>query len=163
INKRIIEHAARQKGVEVAAAEVQAALKADAAQLGVDVRTFAEQLLKRYQKSLYEWQEDVIRPRLMMEKMCRSRGTVTPEGLAKAYEAYYGEKVDCKIIMWPSAEKHIVLHKVWPQIRSSEQEFDHYARIQVSPSLAAAGGHVKPLGRNTTGDDNLEKVVFNLK
>src|SRR5262249_58828595 len=32
INKRIIEHAARQKGVEVAAAEVQAALKADAAQ-----------------------------------------------------------------------------------------------------------------------------------
>jgi hypothetical protein len=162
INKRIIEQAARQKGVEVTAAEVNAALAADAQQFQVSPREFEKQVLKRYQKSLYEWKEDVIRPRLMMEKMCRARVVVSREDVVKAYEAHFGEKVDCKIIMWPREEKNTVLHKVWPLLRNEEQ-FDHYARSQVSPSLASVGGHVKPLGHHTTGDEKLEKTLFNLK
>ena len=163
INKRIIEQAARQKGVEVTAAEVNVALAADAAGFQVSQRDFEKQILKRYQKSLYEWKEDVIRPRLMMEKMCRARVVVSREDIVKAYEAYFGEKVDCKLIMWPKEEKNAVLNKIWPVIRNSEEQFDHYARIQASPSLAAVGGHVKPLGHNTTGDERLEKTIFNLK
>jgi len=108
-------------------------------------------------------EEDVIRPRLIMEKMCRSRVAVTREDLAEAFDAKYGEKVDCKIIMWPKAEKKLVLDQVWPRIRNSEQEFDHFARLQASPSLAAVGGHIKPIGHHTTGEERLEKVVFSLR
>jgi hypothetical protein len=164
INKRIIEHTARQKGVEISAAEVDAALVADYTQLGLrSPREFEDHLLKRYQKTIYEWKEDVIKPRLMMEKMCRSRVTVSREDVAQAYEAYFGEKVECKIIMWPKEEEHHVLHTIWPKIHNNEEEFDRAARMQASPSLAAAGGLVKPLGHNTTGDPALEKVLFSLR
>ena len=95
--------------------------------------------------------------------MCRDRVTVSREDVAQAYEAYYGERVDCKIIMWPKEEKHTVLHNIWPRIRNSDQEFDHYARLQVSSSLASVGGHVKPIGHNTVGNDNLEKAIFSLR
>jgi hypothetical protein len=162
INKRIIEHAAKQRGVEVAPAEITAALSADAAQLGVSPKEFVNQILKRYNKSLLEWQEDVLKPRLLMEKMCRARVSVTREDLAQAYEAHFGEKVDCKIIMWPKSEEKAVM-KNWPKIRASNEEFDHFARLQASPSLAAVGGHVKALGHHTTGSERLEKVLFGLR
>src|SRR5947208_8627287 len=109
INKRIIDHVAHQRGLDVTPTEINASLQADAAALGVTAKEFTDQILKRYGKTLYEWKEDVIRPRLIMEKMCRSRVAVTREVLVAAFEAKYGEKVDCKIIMWPKAEKKIVL------------------------------------------------------
>ena len=163
INKRIIEHAARMKGIDVTDAEVEASVKADAQQLGVSVSDFSNQVLRRYQKTIYEWKEDVTRPRLIMEKMCRARVTVTGEDLAQAFEAYFGEKVDCKMIMWPHEEKKVVTHKIWPKIRNDEKEFDSAARMQASPSLAAVGGHIKPLGRHCTGNPHIEKTLFNLK
>lgn len=163
INKRIIEHAAKLKGIEITAAEVEAALAADLAGLGVSKSEFVSRILKAYGKTLYEWKEDVIRPKLMMTRLCRGRVTVSNEDLVNAFQAHYGEKVDCKIIMYPAADKHNVLHKIWPKIRNDEKEFDHYARTQPSPSLASVGGHIKPIGRNTTGDPKLEKVIFSLR
>src|SRR5438132_1471201 len=128
INKRIIDHIAHQRGLNVTATEINASLQADAAALGVTAKEFTDQILKRYNKTLYEWKEDVIRPRLIMEKMCRARVAVTQQDIAEAYDAKYGEKVDCRIIMWPKGEKRNVLNQIWPRIRTSEQEFDNAAR-----------------------------------
>ena len=163
INKRIIDHVAKARGIDVTMAEMDASMQGDAASLGVSKAEFRDQILKRYGKSEYEWKEDVIRPRLIMEKMCRSRVAVTREDLTQAFEAKYGEKVDCKIIMWPMSEKKNVINQIWPQIHNSEAQFDHYARLQASPSLAAVGGHIKPIGRHTTGDEKLEQVAFRLQ
>src|SRR5262249_11916897 len=149
INKRIIEHAARQRGIDVTEGETEAAFYGDAAALGLSSAEFKRAILQRYGKSLFEWKEDVIKPRLLMEKMCRARVTVTNEDLVQAFEAYYGEKVDCKMIIWPKnpqSEKNLM--KIWPKLRDDEKEFDSYARLQPSASLAAVGGHVKPLGRH---------------
>ncbi len=163
INKLIIEHAARKNGIDVTEAEITGQLNANARELGIDTKDFINSLLKRYGKTLFEWREDVIKPRLMLEKMCRSRVSVTREDLAMAYEAMYGEKVDCRMIMWPHSEKKQVLDHIWPMIRNDEKEFDNAARLQASPSLAATGGHVKPIGRHTTGNPVLEQVIFSLK
>jgi hypothetical protein len=163
INKRIIEHAARQRGIVITEAEVDAALSAYAKDVGLQMKDLVAAILKRYGKSIYEWREDVIKPRLMLEKMCRAHVSVTREDIALAWEALYGEKVDCKMIMWPKDEYNAVLNKIWPEIRESEKEFDHYARLQASPSLAAVGGHIKPIGRNTTGNKHVEDVLFNLR
>lgn len=163
INRRIIEHAASAKGLDLTEAEVNAAIAVDAAQLNVSVKEFDRLILKRYQKTLFEWKEDVVKPRLLLEKLSKGRVTVTREDLAMAFEAYYGEKVQCKMIMWPRDQEKIVHNQIWPSIRNDEKEFDHQARIQPSPSLAATGGEVKPIGRNTIGDAKLEKVLFELR
>lgn len=51
----------------------------------------------------------------------------------------------------------------YPRLRDSEDEFNKAAKNQKSSSLAATAGKIRPLGRNTTGNDELEKAAFQLQ
>jgi parvulin-like peptidyl-prolyl isomerase len=162
INKRIIEHFAKQKGIEVTAAEVEAALEDDTKGFGVSRMEFVNKLLKQRHMTLYEYKEDVIRLGLLMSRMCRERVKVTEEEIKKGFEAYYGEKVECRMILWPLAEKNIAF-KMYAELRDSEEAFDKAAKAQADSRLAAAGGRLPPFGRNTTGNPELEKAAFKLQ
>jgi hypothetical protein len=163
VNKRIIEHECRQKGITCTAAEVEAGLEEDLRGINVNRKEFVERVLKHYNKTLYEWKEDVIRPRILMTKVCRDRVQVTEDDVRKAFEAYYGEKIDCRIILFPAGEERKVLHEIYAKIRESEAEFDRYASQQASPTLAASGGKIKPIGRHTTGNEEMERAAFALQ
>lgn len=162
VNKKIIDLCCKEKGVEVTAAEVDAALAEDVKGMGVDVSAFVNQVLKHYHKTLYEWKEDVIRPRLALSKLCRDRVKITDEDVRDAFEAHYGEKVDCRLILFPKGEVRQAL-TVHAKVRDSDEEFNRFARQQASPSLAATGGQVRPIGRHTTGNEQLEKEAFSLR
>src|SRR5437899_2036092 len=138
VNKRIIEHACQQKGIEVTSAEVEADLAETLKGLAVNGQAvtrndFVSKVLKPYNKTLYEWKEDVIKPRLLLTKLCRDRVQATEEDLRLAYEAYYGEHVECRLIMWPVKEESHVLNTVYAKIRDSEEEFERGAKQQPSP------------------------------
>ncbi len=163
INRRIIEIACQQTGVEVTAAEVEAELATMLAGLNSTPEKFERTMLKPYHKTLYEWKEDAVRPRLLLTKLTRQRVQVTEEELQMAFEAHYGEKIDCRIIMWPKQETEKVMATIYPKIRDSEHEFDLAASHQASATLAAKGGQVEPFGRHSTGNDALENAAFSLR
>jgi hypothetical protein len=77
VNKRIIEHVCQEKGVEVTPAEIEADLAETVKGLAVNRHDFINQILKNYQLTLYEWKEDVIKPNLLLTKLCRGRVQVT--------------------------------------------------------------------------------------
>jgi hypothetical protein len=162
VNKRIIDRACQEKGIDVTEAEIDSVLVDDLKSLNMDKKQFVDNLLKKYHKSLYEWREDVIRPKLQMKKLAQDRVTVTADDLAKAYEAYYGERVRCQMIMWPKSEMQIAL-KVWDSLRKDPKEFDKLARTQASAPLARVGGQLDPIARHTTGDESLEQMIFSLE
>jgi parvulin-like peptidyl-prolyl isomerase len=163
VNKLIIEDACKKKGIEVTAAEVDASFKQDLAGMGaITEKEFVTKVLRRYQKSLYEWKEDVIRPRLLMGKLCASRVKVTDEDLRHAFEAYYGESVKCQLIMFPTSERAHVL-EMYAKLRDDPAAFDTQAKQQASSQLAATDGVIKPFFRHTTGNENLEKEAFSMK
>lgn len=165
VNKRIIDRACRENGIEVSEAEIQAVFAEDLQGMGnLPPEMFVEKVLKQYHKTLYEWKEDVLRPKIALTKLCQKldRIHVTEQDLQMAFDAYYGEKVECRMIMWPKAEKGRVLNDIYGKIRDSDKEFEEAARHQASPQLAAQGGKLPPIGRHTTGDENLEKAVFAL-
>jgi hypothetical protein len=91
VNKRIIEHVCQQKGIEVTSAEVEADLAETLKGLAVNRSDFVSKVLKPYNKSLYEWKEDVIKPRLLLTKLCRDRVQATEEDLRNAFASYHGE------------------------------------------------------------------------
>src|SRR5438132_10162269 len=62
INRRIIEMACQQKGVDVTAAEVEAEFASMLAGLNLTPARFESTMLKPYHKTLYEWKEDAFRP-----------------------------------------------------------------------------------------------------
>lgn len=163
VNRRIIEHACTQQNVVVTAEEVEAALQQDLKELGVNKTDFVNVVLKNYGKSLYEWEQDVIRPRLLLGKLCRDRIEVTEEDLHKMFDHLYGEKVSCRLIMW-SVGRERDAQRVYGEIRESEEAFAREARNQEDPNLAAAGGQIAPIARHSLGTSNLlEQEAFQLQ
>src|SRR5262249_19161332 len=104
----------------------------------------------------------VIRPKLQLTKLCRNRVQVTDKDYQDAFDAYYGEKIECRMILFPKGEEKQAMN-TWSEIRKSDESFDRYAKQQASPSLAATGGRIRPIGRHTTGNDELEKEAFTLQ
>jgi hypothetical protein len=165
VNKRIIEEACKREGIDVTAQEIDIALSEDLTKMNVSVKDFVERVLKRYNKSLYEWREDVIRPKLLMTKLVRKHGVEPhPEDLQKAFESYYGEKLRCRVIMWPKSEEAKVTNDIYAKIRDNDAEFERAAKIQASPSLAARGGELDyPIAHHSTGNEEMERTLFNLQ
>ena len=167
VNKRIIEIEAARKNITVTPEEIRGALEEDIRGLGISFADFKKHVLPRYGKTLYEWTEDVIKPRIMLSKMCRDRVKVTDEDLQRLFENKYGEKRQAKIIRWNKGEVKAAL-KGWEEARKGDTEFDSIARTQADPNLAAAAGQTQPVGKNAYDDspgkqDEVERVLFSLK
>jgi parvulin-like peptidyl-prolyl isomerase len=162
VNHRIIEKEARARGISVSDAEVKEVLDRELATLKVDDKVFARDFLSQQGKTLYEYREDAIRYRLAMVKMCEKRVRVTEDDLRMAYEAYHGEKRECRMILWAADQKKFVLDQ-FARLRDSEDAFADAAKHQASATLAANGGRLDPFGHHTLGDDNLEREAFRLK
>jgi len=104
----------------------------------------------------------VIKPRIMLARLCRDRVKVTEDDIKMAFEAYYGEKVECRIHPVAANEK-TGRHEMYSKIRDSEEEFDRAARAQPSATLAQSGGRISPIGHHTTGNEGLERAAFSIK
>jgi predicted DNA-binding protein (UPF0251 family) len=162
INRRIIEHACKQKNIAVTDAEVEAVLDADLKPMNLDRATFVKHFLKQYNKSLYEWKEDVIRPRLMLTKLCGMSIHVDEADLKKAFDSEFGEKVRCRIIIWREEDLRLA-QAALEKIRSSETEFATSARNQYVASLASVGGQIDPVSHGLGQSETIEKISFSLK
>src|SRR5262249_17402768 len=146
VNKRIVEKECKEKGIEVLPVEVETALDQDCAQLGVDRKLFVTQVLKQYKKTEFEWKEDLLKPRLMMTKFWQGRVQASEEELHQAFERHYGEKIECRILLYGKDQEKNVF-KGFEQIRNSDEEFERAARTQPTPHLAANGGSIQPITR----------------
>jgi parvulin-like peptidyl-prolyl isomerase len=162
VNRRILDEACRARGVTATAEEIEEGLKADLAVYKVDRKVFVENILSKQKISLYEWKEDVVRTRVLLTKLCRDRVKATEEDVKKAFEAYHGERVECRLILWPPDQAKFALQE-YARLRDSEEEFDRMAKHQASSTLAAQGGRVPPFGRHTLGDEALEREAFKLQ
>src|SRR5207248_501747 len=117
----------------------------------------------KYGSTLQGWREDVIRPRLIVQAMCRSQLDLGEAELRKVYDNLYGEKVQCKVIMWPKNRERD-LARVYDSIRKSDEAFDDAARGQEYSDLARVAGQVDPIGRHSgPGTAKIEEIAFRLK
>jgi hypothetical protein len=162
VNKKIIDRACQESGIEVTAAEVKAAVDQDCTVMGVNRGEFISRVLKQYNKSYYEWCEDVIRPRLLLQKFCQGRVTINDDDLRNEFESRFGEKVQCRIIIWPKGEDKIALRE-YDDIRKSEEQFARKAANQAMSSLAAVGGRIQPIARFSGAHPQVEKWAYKLQ
>jgi hypothetical protein len=162
VNERIIEHACQTKNVQVTDAEIDAQLREEVDALKISVGEFESKILKRFNKTLYEYREDKIRPQLALQKFCRDRIMVTGEDLKNAFEARYGDKVKVRMIVFgPTEQKRA--YEVHAKVRSDSAAFDEECRAQAFlPILGAKNGEVPPIHRHF-GDAKIEQEAFSLK
>jgi hypothetical protein len=168
INHRIVDIACQGRGIRITDAEVNAMLAEDLKGFGnISLADFESKLLKPRNTNLYQWREDVIRPKLALTQYCRDRVKVTDWDITKAYENRYGPKVQCRMIMVPKNDpqaRHV--YELWTKVSKDAAAFDEAARHQSVPELAARAGEVPPICKYC-GDKQIEKDIekeaFNLK
>src|SRR5262249_38145032 len=176
---------AARRQVTVSPQEVEATLTDDLMELGLfrepppggkredaikQMKTdFVQHILPKRGMTLFEWEEDVIKPKLLLGKMCRDRVKVTDDDLKRAFENKFGEKRQAKIIIWPK-EQFRVAQKEWNEARQGttpeekNANFDRVGGSQQDPNLASAAGLVTPMGRYTDADSStVEQVLFGLQ
>jgi hypothetical protein len=162
VNRRIIEMACAQRNIVITDAEIQAQLGEDLKGFNCTERQFVTDILRRYNKTLFEWKEDVIRPKLALQRLVQDRISVSDEDMAKGFEAKFGDKVECRIIVL-TKEQGKDRFNVWERVSNKEkpEEFDRVARTQSIAPLAAEGGKIPPI-HHYFGDPNLDREAFKL-
>ncbi|MFL5340092.1 MAG: sigma-70 family RNA polymerase sigma factor [Gemmataceae bacterium] len=146
VNQRIVERACAEKGVTVTDADIDATLAADLKLLNIDRATFETTMLKKYGKSMFEWREDVLRPRLLLAKLVGPSIHIDDSDLRREFENRYGNKVDCRMIVWPASEERAAW-RTFEAVHNDAAAFDRAARAQSTTTLAASGGQIPPIAR----------------
>ncbi len=170
VNKRIIEIECAKKGIDVTPIEIDAAIEDDCKKINVSRADFVNNVLKtRYRKSLEEWRYDVIKPRLLLARLCRDQITVDETELKHMYENRYGEKAKVKIILWPP-NQHDIATKMYAELRKPGTEgnpdaaWDAVATRQPDATLASSAGSILPIGRFSGSESaRVEEIAFGLK
>lgn len=163
LNRLIVERACKHKGITVTEGEVEAQLDLYTKQFADgDKKTLVTRMLKPNKATLYELRHDVLWTKLMLSKFCRERVQATEGEVRQAFESHYGEKVLCRMIMWPKEEESTVRRKVYPLIRDNDQEFVRRAKQQIVPELASRAGETE-LARHATGHEQVEKIAFEMQ
>lgn len=165
VNRKMIEIEANRQGVTVTVDEVFAGLAEDLAAIGLNQDEFAKTVLPRYGKTLYEWTADVIRPRLILGKMCRGRVQVTDDDVKRAFENRYGERREAQLIVWPKGPGIPLLgDDVKATAAAKPEEFNKLAASQPDEGLRKAVGLIAPVGRYIDGEDpEVLQALFSLK
>lgn len=162
VNRKIIDAACANHKVVITDADVDKDLTNQLAVLKCDKKHFEKEFLSKNGKSMFEWREDVLRPQLMLTKLCEGRVKVSDEDVKKGFEAYHGERLECRVILYPPDQAKFALTE-YAKLRDSEEEFAKKAKNQPSPTLAAQGGKIDVFGRHTLGDEQLEREAFKLQ
>jgi hypothetical protein len=166
VNRKIVEMECAKHRIVVTDEEVEKRFQEDLGMFGPTRLTrteFVNSVLKRFGKTESEWREDVIRPKLWMEKLIvLQKGVViTDDDIQKAFEAKFGPQVECRMIAFDKDTAHAKM-RVWENARKGAKEFIEEARKQPIPTLAASEGKVPAIHRHF-GDKILEDVAFGLK
>ncbi len=163
VNQRIIDKECQARKISVTPQEIEAGLADDLKKMGnIDLKTFEKDFLGPYNKNLLEWREDVVRQRQLMAKLCQDRVKVSDDELKMAYDAEFGEKLECHMILWPADQTKFALME-YTRIRDNPAAFEETAKHQASSTLAAKGGKVGPFGRHTFGNEDVEREAFKLQ
>lgn len=164
VNRKIVERECQAKGIFVTEAEIEDQFARDLRNLGphMTAKMFQEQVLKRYNKTIFEWKEDVIRPKILMTKLVRSDVQVTDADLKKGFEIQYGPKVQCRMCVYKDKKSAV---QAWEKIKqgpSIETAFLAEAGNQYIQQLAATKGEIPPIHMHF-GDANIEREAFTLE
>jgi parvulin-like peptidyl-prolyl isomerase len=168
INRKIIEQAAQKANITVTEAEIEADLKDFITASGCSsARDFEKNVLLKRDTSLFEYKEDVIRPAILMRKLGGQRVSVTDEDLKKAFDAKYGERVQCYVILEKNKRNaDTIYHELLAAAGSGEKNavasaFMRKAKTQADPHLAANGGLIH-ISRNSAYA-NMEQRAFQMQ
>jgi PPIC-type PPIASE domain len=160
VHRTLIEQTCKGKGITVSEKEVQDELVSEMkASASANLADFENSMLKVRGTTLVEYREDVLRPRLMVDKIAVSQLTLTEEDLKREFASRFGPQAVIRIITFRDGQ---FAKRTWGEISNNPELFIRHAKLQENAELAAGAGRMIPFGRHTT-HDIIEQRAFELK
>ena len=156
VNRRILEHACKKEGITVTQAEVDDFLKTSLEKMSLNEDAFRAQLRDRH-TTLQGWKEDVIHPQLLLQKLTAT-ARVQEKEIRNAYEARYGEKAECQVILIPR-DQHKAGERAASRLRTGETTFEQEAKRWPQSGIS------QPIviARHATGSAAMETAALALR
>lgn len=169
INRRILEQVVRQKKITISDADLNAEIaRAAAAALRLkgdgspDVETWVKMATQQQGISEAVYRRDTVWPSVALRKLAGNQVQITDEDLKKGYEANYGPRVRCRVIIMDSLKQ---AQKVW-ELAKRQPTVDNFgelaAKYSIETTTRALHGEVPPIQRHG-GQPTLEKEAFELQ
>ncbi len=149
ISKKLVEQEVRKKGLQITSMEVDKEIERVAATFGLSREKWLASLFKERKISPSSYANDIIYPTLALRKLAEPRVVITPEDMKDAYDAYFGEKLKCRIIMLADQKNAAA---VWNELQKNPGSFAYVAqndRRSIDESTKSMGGLLEqPLTRH---------------
>ncbi len=165
VNQEIIKLHCRRHGIVVTDPEVEARLVQHLNVMGVrSLSEFKNIVLKKVGMTIYQYKEDVIRPKLGLEKLCRKTNRIRVEhkDLKIRFEQKYGPKVQCEMIAFPKGTNFRDLTEIRTRCVEDPNEWKSQARKQPLPHIAAKEGKIPPIYKHYP-NTLIEEAAFSLR
>lgn len=160
VHRTLIEQTCKEKNITVSDKEVQDELIAEMkASASANLADFEKSMLSPRKTSLFEYREDVIRPRIMLQKLAVAQLTLTEEDLKREFACKYGPQAVVRLIQFSDGRN---AQRTWKEIGNNPDMFIRYATIQENKDLASVAGLVEPFGQHTT-HDVIEERAFKMQ
>ncbi len=163
ISRTLIEQALRKRKLEVTAREVDQEIDSVAMRIaGLGREAWLRTLDKERGISPIQYARDIIYPALALRKLASPRVQVTETDLKDAFEAQFGDKLRCRMIM---VDKLQTAKDIWEQLRKNPAGFEKTAmdRSMDNSSRSLGGLLAEPISRHafpqTVSDAAFEQLV----
>lgn len=123
--RKMVDQATRAKHLEVTAGEIEAEIDRAAGQMGIGREAWLRSLDKERGISPVQYARDIVYPMLALRKLAAPRVQVTEEDMKMAYEAHFGEKLRCRLIM---CDKLRAAQEIWEALKKNPGAFEKIAQ-----------------------------------
>jgi len=127
IHRTLVEQALRNRKLEITAADIDQEIETVAKRFGITREGWLRTLDKERGISPVQYARDIIYPALALRKLCAGRVEVTPLDLKLAFEAQYGDKLRCRMILVDKQAKAV---QIWEELRKNPRGFEKMAQDQ---------------------------------
>jgi len=147
LNRTLIEQALKSRNLEVTAAEIDQEIQNVATRFGISRDNWLRTLEKERGITPVQYARDIVYPALALRKLCAGRVQVTPKDMQDAFEAQYGEKIRCRMIM---VDKQTTGMEIWEELKKNPGGFEKLAqeRSVDSGSRSLGGLLAQPITRH---------------
>jgi foldase protein PrsA len=162
IGRKLIAQAIRAKKIEVTPEEVDAEIERVAQSVaGVSREKWLATLDKERNISPARYAREIIQPSLALKKLAGPLVTVTDQDIKDAFEAQFGERLKCRMILLNSLP---IAKQVWEDLKANPNLFEKLAQDKsVDPDTRSLGGLLRePVPRHGYPREVFDKVFAQL-
>jgi foldase protein PrsA len=160
INRKIIQQACDNQGIEISEAEVSREIQRNAEKFNLAVDQWLSMLEAERNVTPMQYRRDIIWPMLALRKLAGEDVKVKKADIQRAFEKNYGPRVEARAIFLDNQRR---AQEVWDKAQNNPDDFEELAKQHsIDPASKSMGGKIPPIPRHT-GPKELEEAAFKMK